>query len=185
MSKAKYNMPFEIKADEQGYFTGYASAFDVVDNQKDSIQQGAFLESLAKKDNGKKIKFLWQHDSSQPIGYFEEIYEDFYGLFVKGKFLLELEKAQEAYTLLKAGAVEGLSIGYRTKKAKIDPKTGVRQIQQLDLFEISLVTFPANDAATVRMVKAKDKQEIKKLKSTGKLVQLSEAIDKAIHKLIN
>ena len=143
---------FDIKGGrEDGTFSGYASVFNVVDSQHDIIAKGAFENSLAQK---KSIKLLWQHKMDEPIGVFENIYEDSHGLFVKGKLLLDVKRAKEAYSLLKSGAINGMSIGYSVVSARIDEEEGIRIIEELDLFEVSLVTFPANENATITSVKS-------------------------------
>ena len=143
---------FELKSlDEQGRFAGYASMFGVVDNQKDSVERGAFANSI--RDKGTNIKLLWQHQMDEPIGQIEQIFEDEKGLYIEGRLLLTVQRAREAYDLVRAGAMEGLSIGYRPVQYHINPQTGVRHLTQVDLFEVSLVTFPANDAAGITVVK--------------------------------
>jgi len=134
---------------EDGIFEGYASVFNIVDHQKDIIVPGAFQASLPQGE----IKMLWQHDMEHPIGVWEELSEDAYGLYVKGRLLMDLAKAKEAYTLLKAGVVDGLSIGFVPKKQKTNKETLTRYIYDLDLIEISLVTFAANPKAKVLSVK--------------------------------
>jgi HK97 family phage prohead protease len=99
---------------------------------------------------------LWQHRSDQPIGTYSEITEDDHGLFVKGSLLIEkVAQAAEAHALMLAGAVSGLSIGYWVRESSFDEKTNVRTLTKLDLVEVSLVTFPANDDARVEAVKFK------------------------------
>lgn len=93
-----------------GTFAGYASVFDIVDNQKDIMIKGAFSATL--KQGAGAVKLLWQHQQDEPIGVFERMFEDSVGLYVEGRLLLDVQKANEAYALLKAGAVSGLSIGY-------------------------------------------------------------------------
>jgi len=137
--------------DTQGRFAGYASVFNIVDNQRDIIQRGAFVQSL--KGRTGEIKLLWQHQQEEPIGVFDRIFEDARGLYVEGRLLLNVQRAKEAHTLLKAGAISGLSIGYSPVRYKIDAASGVRQLQEVELWEISLVTFPANAAANVTVVK--------------------------------
>jgi len=137
---------------EDGRFAGYASVFDMVDNQKDLMMKGAFARTL--KAGANAVKMLWQHQQGEPIGVFEKIFEDAYGLYVEGRLLLDVQKAREAHALLKAGAVSGLSIGYSPVRYKIDAETGVRMLAEVELFEVSLVTFPANNAATVTVVKS-------------------------------
>lgn len=150
----------ELKAmDDTGGFDGYASVFGVEDSYRDVVMPGAFTRTLAEhKKRNTMPKLLWQHDPSAPIGIFEEMYEDTYGLKVKGKLLLDVEKGREAYTLLKHKAVDGISIGYSTRRYEIvDDRSsnmdGVRKLLDVDLWEASLVTFPANEAALVMGVK--------------------------------
>jgi HK97 family phage prohead protease len=96
---------------------------------------------------------LWQHQQDEPIGVFERMFEDKRGLYVEGSLLLDVQRANEAHSLLKAGVVKGLSIGYSPLRYKIDEKTGVRVLAEVELWEVSLVTFPANAAANVTVVK--------------------------------
>lgn len=134
-----------------GHFEGYASVFNVVDRGNDLILPGAFKQSLADRGaNG--IKFLWQHDPKEPVGILDEIYEDAKGLYVRGRLILDVERAREAYQLLLAGALDGLSIGFHTLKSK-QRADGVRLLAQVDLWEISLVTFPMNQLARVSFFK--------------------------------
>lgn len=159
--------------DDNGAFAGYASIFHVVDNQQDMMVAGAFRETLEKSGN---IKLLWQHNFDEPIGYFTQLYEDARGLYVEGKLLLDVQRAKEAHALLKAGAIAGLSIGYVPVKYHIDAPTGVRMLEEVDLYEISLVTFPANEQATVHAVKHEETQHLR----NGDFIRLSDEIDRAI-----
>lgn len=133
--------------DENGIFEGYASVFNVVDHQRDIILPGAF-------NHAQNVKMLWQHDPQKPIGIWDVVQPDAFGLFVKGRLLLDVYHAKQAYILLKAGAVEGLSIGFNPLKSHYDPHRKARIITELDLHEISLVTFAANPRAKVTQVKA-------------------------------
>ena len=153
-----------------GRFAGYASVFDVVDSQKDIILRGAFAETL--KGRVGDIKMLWQHQQDEPIGVFERMFEDKNGLYVEGKLLLDVARAKEAYALLKEGAIGGLSIGYSPIKYRLHERTGVRLLSAVELWEISLVTFPANEAAKITVVK----QAIPPMQ----LVELSQALDRAM-----
>jgi HK97 family phage prohead protease len=137
---------------EDGTFTGYASVFNVVDAQKDVIRRGAFRRTLLER--GGEVKLLWQHKIDEPIGLFTKIFEDSHGLYVEGKLLLSVQRGEEAYALLKSGAINGMSIGYSVVDAEYDNTSGIRLISAVDLYEISLVTFPANEAATVNSVKS-------------------------------
>lgn len=150
---------FEFKlAEPEGdvaTFSGYGSKFGNIDNGRDMVVKGAFEESIAAKGAG-KIKMLWQHDPGQPIGVWTDMKEDGQGLRVSGKLLLTIQKAREAYEMMKAGIVDGLSIGFRTMKESYDTEKGgqgYRKIEKADLWEISLVTFPMNPKATVMAVK--------------------------------
>ncbi len=172
----QFSSLFEIKAlEEQGVFYGYASVFDVVDHQKDVVAPGAFYHTLqAWQKNGRKPKMLWQHDVTNPIGVWHEIHENDHGLYVKGQLLLELTQAREAYTLLKQGGIEGLSIGYSPIKTLPLGKNKVRVLQEVDLHEISLVTFAANPKARVVAIKESDPEEhllIERLDLLGKLLK--------------
>lgn len=172
-----YNtIPFELKSlDEQGRFAGYASLFGMIDNQKDSVERGAFAQSLNEKGRG--VKLLWQHQMDEPIGQIEQLFEDEKGLYVEGRLLLGVQRAREAYDLIRNHAMEGLSIGYRPVQYHINPETGVRHLTQVDLFEISLVTFPANDAASITVVKNEEGLP------PSQLVALSDALGRALSSL--
>lgn len=157
MQKKYLTRPFDIKAvNEDGTFEGYGSVFHVEDSDKDVVVPGAFTASLADwKTKGKMPALLWQHMGSQPIGVYEEMHEDAHGLFVRGRLLKDdVAQAGEAYALLKAGAISGLSIGYRTIVDEFDRETGITTLKELDLWEVSTVTFPANDMARVENVKS-------------------------------
>ena len=138
-----------ISLDEEQCIEGYASLFGAVDQGGDVVQAGAYGASLSTlgKD-GRKVKMLWQHDPSQPIGVWDEVREDDKGLFVKGRLLDCTQKGREAAALIAAGAIDGLSIGYRTKRAAKTEK-GQRLLTELELWEVSLVTFPMLPSARV------------------------------------
>lgn len=142
---------------DDGTFEGYGSVFGVVDSYQEIVAPDAFSESLAELSaKGRRVPVLWQHRSDQPIGVYSELKEDETGLFVKGQLLVdEVSQAKEAHALMKAGAVTGLSIGYWIRESTYDEKTGIRTLTKLDLVEVSLVTFPANDEARVEAIKFK------------------------------
>lgn len=126
---------------------GYASLFGKIDQGGDIVATGAYRASLAElKAKGCRVKMLWQHDPAQPIGVWDEVREDARGLWVKGRLVTETARGREAAALIAAGAIEGLSIGYRTKRAGVAPGGG-RILNEVDLWEVSLVTFPMLPAA--------------------------------------
>lgn len=128
---------------------GYASYFGELDRGGDVVVRGAYAKSLdALAAKGGQVKMLWQHDPAQPIGIWEDVREDDRGLYVKGRILDEVAKGREAAALIAAGAIDGLSIGYRTVKATKDDK-GRRLLNELELWEVSLVTFPMLPSARV------------------------------------
>lgn len=124
---------------DDGRFSGYASIFEKEDEAGDTVARGAFAASLARR--GFALKLLWQHDPSQPIGVIDRVYEDDVGLYIEGRLLIEVQRAREAAALLRAKAIDGLSIGYRTMKAEL-ARGGGRVLREVDLWEVSLVTFP-------------------------------------------
>ena len=157
-----FEFPSEIKAQEdeeenEGTFEGYGSVFNNTDLGNDVIKNGAFMKSL-KKRGYKGVKLLYQHKSDMPIGVFDEIKEDKYGLYVKGRLALGTQAGKDAYELLKMGALDGLSIGFRANPDQVtyDKRSRKRIIKELDLMEISLVTFPMNPKATVNSVKGQE-----------------------------
>ncbi len=150
--------PFEMKSlKSDGTFTGYGSVFGVEDSYGDVVQPGAFKASLeAWKAKGQLPALLWQHRSDSPIGVWRSMAEDSHGLLVEGELALKTQQGTEAYELLKLGAIRGLSIGYAIPKGggEWDPKTEQFLLKQVDLWETSLVTFPANEDAQVETVKS-------------------------------
>jgi len=129
---------------------GYASLFGATDQGGDVVQQGAYGASLARLSKaGSGVKMLWQHDPTRPIGVWDEVREDGRGLFVRGRLLLEVQAAREAHVLLHAGAIDGLSIGYRTVRSE-KAKGGQRLLHEIELWEVSLVTFPMLTEARVQ-----------------------------------
>lgn len=149
-------VPFEVKAvKDDGTFEGYGAVFGNVDLGRDRIHKGAFAETIKKVMAGeRKIKMLWQHDRHQPIGTYKALREDDNGLYVEGRFTKGVQRADEAHLLMKDGALDGLSIGFNTKQYSIDKEELVRDLIELDLHEISPVTFPMNTGAIVTAVKS-------------------------------
>lgn len=144
---------FEAKAiAEDGSFVGYASTFGNEGLGRDVMMAGAFVKSLARRPAG-KVKMLRGHDTAEPIGIWTDLVEDRKGLLAKGQLILETVKGRETHALLKAGALDALSVGYRTLKDHFDRTKGVRFLDEVDLFEISVVTFPMNPRAGISAVK--------------------------------
>jgi HK97 family phage prohead protease len=142
-------LPFEVKADDDGTITGYGSVFGVKDGGNDIVVKGAFSASL-----GRDImpKMLFQHDPNSVIGVWDEASEDDRGLRLKGRLALKTKLGAEVHELMKMGAFDGLSIGYRvTDEAR---ESGARVIKSAELWEVSAVTFPMNKEARIDAVKA-------------------------------
>jgi HK97 family phage prohead protease len=131
-----------------GIVTGYASLFNVADLGRDVVMPGAFADSVARRRPG-GIRMLWQHDPAQPVGRWDAVREDARGLHVRGRLNLEVARARELAALLRDGAIDGLSIGFRAVEAKRDRASGLRRLFRVDLWEVSLVTFPMQPGARV------------------------------------
>ena len=126
---------------------GYASLFGKVDQSGDRVVRGAFSAALTARTFG-SVKMLWQHDPTLPIGVWDDVHEDGNGLYVKGRILKEVQAGREAAALLEAGAIDGLSIGYRTLRSE-KAADGCRALHEIELWEVSLVTFPMQPQARV------------------------------------
>ena len=138
-----------VRLDAGATISGYASWFGVEDGGRDVVEPGAYCDCLARLSaEGRRVKMLWQHDPSQVIGVWDEVREDGRGLFVKGRLLPGVERAREAAELIEAGALDGLSIGYTVRRAGKDSQ-GRRLLKELELWEVSLVTFPMLPSARV------------------------------------
>lgn len=141
---------FELKElQESGHFEGYLAVTGNKDRAGDVVDSGAFKKTNKENDT---FPLLWQHNKDEPIGVLRNIREDSRGEYVEGELNKDTQKGREAYSLLKQGAIKGLSIGYKTIKDSI--KEGARHIKELKLYEGSIVTFPANPQATVETVKS-------------------------------
>lgn len=153
--------------ENNGVFSGYGSVFGNVDSYNEVVVKGAFSRKLSEKTPN-KIKLLWQHKSDQVIGVYNQVREDDYGLFVEGKLAVnDVQQAKEAYALLKMGALDGLSIGYSINEGGMKSKDGIVYLTDINLWEISIVTFPANQAASITQVK-----DIKDVKTTREFEKL-------------
>ena len=138
--------------DSEGTVEGYASLFGEVDAARDMMMPGAFRETLRLRGL-RRIPMLFQHDPAEPVGVWLELREDHRGLYARGRLIPEVARARELYALVASGAVDGLSIGFRTVKGRVDPRSRIRKIDQVELWEISIVTFPLLAGARVRAVK--------------------------------
>lgn len=141
------SLSLELKADDQGMVEGYGSVFGGVDSYGDTIEPGAFAASIAKR----RPKMLWQHRMDKPIGVWDDVVEDGRGLRLKGR-IADTEMGEEARKLIKMGALDGLSIGYRTIRDEM--RGNNRILKEVDLWEVSFVTIPADAAATVTGIKS-------------------------------
>ena len=140
---------FEVKSiTDAGNFQGLASVYGNVDLGGDVVMPGAFTKTI--QSRGGEVPLLFAHDMKQPIG-LGKLTDTAAGLQIDGQLVLSVGKAKEAYDLLKARVLKGLSIGYDTIKS--DVVNGIRRLQELKLFEVSLVTVPMNELATVSSVK--------------------------------
>ena len=138
--------------DADGTVEGYASLFGEIDQARDMVMRGAFADTLRLRGVN-RIPMLFQHDPAEPVGVWLELREDHRGLYARGRLIPEVTRGRELLSLLRAGAINGLSIGFRTVQGRIDPRTRVRRLHAVDLWEISIVTFPLLSGARVRAVK--------------------------------
>lgn len=170
---------FDIKSvTDDGIFSGYGSVYDVVDDGGDIIAQGAFADSLSDHaGKGTMPAMLWQHNSREPIGAYKSIVETPRGLMVHGQLALKTQRGAEAYELMKMKALTGLSVGFMTRDDSRDQKTGIRTIKSADLWEISPVTFPMNDAARISAVKSIE--EINDFKSAERYLRDSGSLSRS------
>ena len=150
--------PFEIKAGtikSDGSFEGVASPFGEIDSYRDIVMPGAFTNSLkAFEAKNRKVPMLWQHNTRQPIGVFTKLTESSTDLYVEGQCNMKVQAGMECHALMEQGALTGLSIGYNTIKSMWDEKEETRSLIEVDLWEISPVTFPAADGARIALVKS-------------------------------
>jgi HK97 family phage prohead protease len=141
-------LAIEVKATDEGVIEGYGSVFGNLDAYGDRIEPGAFRESLGRR----KPKMLWQHDMAEPVGAWDEVREDDRGLFMRGRLAMKATRGRDAYELVKAGAFDGLSIGFRVSDYEMDGNN--RVLKGIDLYEVSLVTMPANTLATITDIRS-------------------------------
>jgi HK97 family phage prohead protease len=134
-----------IPIDAEGRFAGYASVFNRLDSGGDIVLPGAFAKSLARKRG--RIRLLFQHDPKEPVGTWESMAEDSHGLFVTGRLVPGVPRSDALRRLIENRALDGLSIGFRTVKAS--RRDGKRLLHEIDLYEVSIVTFPMMEDARI------------------------------------
>lgn len=156
MERKHIDVGFQVKAvSEDGVIEGYGSVFGVRDAYSDIVAAGAFKASLsAHKAAGTMPALLWQHNADEPIGVWTDMVEDDRGLSIRGKLALDTVRGKEAHALVKMGALNGLSIGFYSKSWQYDTENEVRTLTEVELWEVSLVTFPANRAARVTDIRS-------------------------------
>jgi hypothetical protein len=149
--------------DSNGTVEGYASLFGEIDQARDMVMPGAFEASLRRRPV-RRVPMLFQHDPSEPVGVWLELREDMRGLYARGRLIPDVQRSRELLALLRAGAADGLSIGFRTVKGRLDPKTRVRKLVEIDLWEISIVTFPLLTGARVALASGAGGQREQRLR---------------------
>jgi len=184
----KARLSLEIKEiSKEGTFEGWLSTYGNVDRTKDIVEPGSYTKTL--KEQGATRPLLWQHKSDTPIG--EVSLEDRgQGLWCKGSLLLSVPQAKIAYDCIKAGIVKGLSIGFESIKDSI--KDGVRHLNEIKLYEASVVTFPANDLALIVSAKAAQSdsgdedendfyEELDDIQTLASFYQMQQALQSALY----
>lgn len=163
---------------EEGTFEGYASVFGVRDTYNEVVEPGAFVESLVRhRREGSKPLMLWQHNPNDVVGVWDDLAEDAKGLWGNGRLLTGVRRADEALIMLKNGAVQGLSIGYREVDTAPSENGGPRRLVKLDLLEVSIVSFPANRRARVEAVKSERMEEFARRLRDGDPLPVKEFED--------
>jgi hypothetical protein len=154
--RESFFLPLDFKSvvAADGAFEGYASLFDREDLGRDMVARGAFRDSLASR-GAQGVRMLFQHNPNEPIGVWDEIGEDQKGLYARGRLMPEVARAREVLALMRAGALDGLSIGFKTIRSRRDPRSGIRRLEKVDLWEISVVTFPMLPGARVSALKCR------------------------------
>lgn len=154
------NRPFEVKSvTEEGKFTGYGSVFGNIDLHRDVIMPGAFAKSLDNhKSRGTLPAMLWQHSMRDVVGIYEAMDEDAHGLKLAGELFIKdsIPEADKAYTLMRRKAITGMSIGFNIPKGgeEYNKELNIWEIKEVDLVEVSIVTWPANPEAQIESVKS-------------------------------
>lgn len=152
---ARIDAPAALAPLGHNEFEGYASLFGVPDGAGDVVVPGAFAKSLARRGI-ERIRMLYQHFAHEPIGVWEAIREDSRGLYVRGRLVADTERGRDVRALLSEGALNGLSIGFRTQRARRDSASGLRMLLEVELWEVSVVTFPLLEGSNVTAIGAKN-----------------------------
>jgi HK97 family phage prohead protease len=163
---AHVSAPALISSLDRDQFEGYASLFGVADGGGDVVARGAFAQSL-KRDGFARVRMLYQHFAHEPIGVWEELREDKRGLYVKGRILTSIERGREVLALLNEGALNGLSIGFRTRRARRDAGSGLRTLLDIELWEVSVVTFPLLQGSQITAIGTKKDELANTLKKAS------------------
>ena len=137
-------------AENRAEIEGYAAVFGKTDLTGDEIHPGAFCNRLIPVDPT-SIRMLYQHKAETPIGRWTEIREDGRGLLVRGHLFLDIADGERVYRLIKGGALDGLSIGFKTRRAR-NARCGGRMLMSIELWEVSIVTFPMSPLARITRV---------------------------------
>ncbi|MCC5980349.1 MAG: HK97 family phage prohead protease [Oceanicaulis sp.] len=137
---------------------GYASVFNIEDHSGDIVRPGAFADSLAKR-GAEGIRMLFQHEADEPVGVWDEVHEDARGLYVRGHILETTGRGAATAALIREGAVDGLSIGFRVLDEKLRADGKGRVLTRLDLWEISIVTFPMAEGARLEILPAPEAED--------------------------
>lgn len=157
MKRKVRNFTFDVKeVDEEGHFAGYASVYNVIDAYREVVAPGAFANTLRKwNTRGRLPPALWQHRSGEPVGPFTKMVEDERGLYTEGQLLVkDVQRAREARALMQSKTVDGLSIGFNSLVEEWDKNTQLLTLKEIDLWEVSIVTFPANSESLITEVRS-------------------------------
>lgn len=157
MKRKVRNFVYDVKeVDEEGHFSGYASVYNVIDAYRERVAPGAFANTLRKwQSRGRLPPALWQHRSGEPVGPFTKMVEDEKGLYTEGQLLVnDVQRAREARALMKSKTVDGLSIGFNSVVEEWNNEEKILTLKEIDLWEVSIVTFPANSESLITEVRS-------------------------------
>jgi HK97 family phage prohead protease len=171
---ARIDAPASLASLGHNEFEGYASLFGVPDGAGDVVTPGAFAKSLARRGI-ERIRMLYQHFAHEPIGVWEEIREDARGLYVRGRLVIDTERGRDVRALLAEGALNGLSIGFRTQRARRDAASGLRLLLDVELWEVSVVTFPLLEGSNVTAIGAKSAELAKAIRAAASRMETFHA----------